>query len=81
MDFFTEDNEENKDSNLPRYRPFLRFLCFLLLVRNQGTLQKGLLQKAAKETKICSFSFKDLRYLRFLLLVGSGEITERFYRS
>ena len=52
MKLFTEANEENKDSNPARYRPFLRFL---LLVRNQGTSQKDFLQKAAKETKICSF--------------------------
>jgi hypothetical protein len=81
---FTEGNEGNKDRIFGSIEKFLRYLRFLLLIRDQGTSQKDFLQKTTKETK-AAICFKNLRYLRFLLLnssplaqIGAKEIF--FYR-
>ncbi len=80
---FTGGNEENKDRIFGSIEEFLRYLRFLLLIRDQGTSQKDFLQKTTKETKAAIY-FKNLHYLRFLLLnssplaqIGAKEI---FYR-
>jgi hypothetical protein len=49
---FTEGNEENKDRIFGSIEKFLRYLRFLLLIRDQGTSQKDFYRRQRRKQRL-----------------------------